>query len=261
MNKILFYTVNDGNENYLKCLNIAYQSLTNVLGDVNFKIYTSHDGLIKIKQNNYCLLEKISVLNKIAYNWNFIGDLRYHKKIFEQDYDYFIYLDSDILWKHNDPDFVQQLQNSLGFIVNEGKICESDSQHTLSWNREDIEKYRNNWGVNSGLFGLKKHIAIELAEFFEKEVNDYQVNNVSDQGKIEQSLFNQFIICKEYYNKLLDISDSVYNMYNSEDIKKIHQHPNKIYHFMSFGDGKNKFDMMNRIENRKKNSSPQHLHS
>jgi hypothetical protein len=255
--KILFYTINDGNENYLKCLDLAYKSLTNILGDVNFKIYTSHDGLVKIKQNNFDYLDKVETLDKVAHNWQYIGDLKYHKKIFEQDYNYFIYLDSDILWKYdNISNFTKQLQNSFGFFVNEGKICETDQQHTLSWSKEDIEKYRNHWGINAGLFGLRKDIALKLSEFFEKEVNNCPAVSVPSQGKIEQSLFNQFIICKEYYNKLLDISDNVHNMYNSEDIKKIKQHPNKIYHFMCFGHGKNKFDMMNSIENRKRTYHP-----
>jgi hypothetical protein len=247
---ILYYTINDGNENYLKCLNLAYKSLTSILGNINFNIYTDIDGFVKMQKNNFDLLEKANVLDRIAQDWKFIGDLKFHKKIFEQDYDYFVYLDSDILWQYNNSDFIKQLQNSLGFIVNEGKICETDEQHTFSWNKEDLDKYRNHWGVNAGLFGLKKDIAISLAEFFEKEVNNYPAVDVHSQGKIEQSLFNKFIICNQYYDKLLNISNFIYNMYNSEDVKKINEHPNKIYHFMCFGDGKNKFEIMNSIKNK-----------
>lgn len=246
---ILFYTVNDGDENYLKCLDLAYKSLTNIFKDINFKIYTSPECLPKILQSGFDYLDKAEVLEKVAHNWQYIGDLKFHKKIFAQDYDYFIYLDSDILWKNDDTDFVKKIQDSLGFFVNEGRICESDEQHTISWNKKDIKKYENHWGVNAGLFGLRKNIALELAEFFEQEVGRYRVDNSVEQGKVEQSLFNEFIINKEYYSKLLDLSDYVHNMYNMKDIKNISQYPNKIYHFLCFSQGLKKFDMMRIIQN------------
>lgn len=250
MTKILFYSINDGNSDYLKCLNIAYHSLVSIFGDITFQIFTDHNGYEKISESDTVLLNKTKPVNKVVPNWQYIGDLKYHKQIFQQNYDYFIYFDSDILWKYPAYNFIDNLVSFDGFKINEGKICRSDEQHTLSWTQPEIDSYQNHRGVNAGLFCLKKDIAMDLAEFFITEVGRHKLDSkdISSQGKIEQSLFNKFIICNNFYDKLLTMNDNVVNMYTAQDLALAKENLlDKIYHFMSFGQGATKLEFMSSI--------------
>jgi hypothetical protein len=250
--KILFYTINDGNQEYLKCLDISYSTLQNYVGSIDFKIYTDNNGYNKILENSTStIVEKTTALEKIA-RWKYIGDLKFHPYIFDQDYEYFVYLDNDVLWKNINNEYIfNALQNFSGFKVNEGKIHESDKFHSYSWDSQQIEQYKNHWGVNAGLFCVSKSLGINLSDFFTKEVVKYSCDysDTMKQAMIEQSLFNRFIITQKYYSSLLDISSNVKNIYSIQELDNIkNNYQDKIYHFMSFNQGGLKYEFMNQIK-------------
>jgi len=193
--KVLIYTVASNDSTALGCSALLHKSLKKFLK-------TDFDFQIVVPEQDSCYVYSPEIKPYIypVYNQHYINQsilaLRFHHKIFEQKYDYYIYLDSDILWT------IERLWD-----LNYNTIC-FEQQSMLSksysrfWSSTDKSSILPIAGINSGFFGLKSSLVSELSEFM--------IRNLFNQGCIkknrfflDQNMFNLFIH-KNYFLKSIE---------------------------------------------------------
>ena len=96
MSKPLIYTIATNDENAFSCSSLLIKSLKRFLkDDFDFKIVVPESDSYSCSEE---LKSYIFPIDNYHYKNQHIFTLKYHYKIFDQPYDYYIYMDSDILW-------------------------------------------------------------------------------------------------------------------------------------------------------------------
>lgn len=210
--KILLYTVSDFKCNALDCINLMLSSF--IKTDFDFKIITN--SFIHKNDENVIYDES---------NYNYVGFLKYSKNI-PNNYDRYVYLDSDILYfgeicdLFSDKNFSCVIENLP--LNNEWFLYE---YHDLNY----LEKIKKLNGFNAGTFSfVDPSFLTKIRNCFEPHIS----HNVHKDARLEQSSYN-YILTKEIN---FDINE-IHNLTNitqlfadigSFNIDK------KLYHFCGF---------------------------
>lgn len=253
--KYLFYTISDLNPISLACTDILYKSLKNKITNLNFQI------IVPKKYSDQNITN-----NLIKYvESDYLSITRYNKEIFEQDYDYFIYLDSDIYFNLNQDMFFYEISNNDIICCGENQSIKYSVWHHIMMDNDFLKKYIDKIAVNSGFFCLNKYAATNLSDYFSnyfkdiynipnykkldksyvrEKLNSNTIKPATNEEKLklknkkiefmsEQSLFNKFLIQNQNKYKIKDFSDKIeinkYWLYGQDfHFEKI---GDKIYHF------------------------------
>lgn len=238
MNKIkpLIYTAVTNDDTSLSCAFLLYKSIKHFLKDsYDFKIIVPEDV-------NYTYPSEIKPYIFPIYNYHYkntsIYTLRYDQKIFNQSYDYFIYLDSDILWMI---DFLFDMRYNC-ICFEQQKM--SNNNFSRAWPKKNRQELKQIPGINSGFFGITKTVGLNLA--------DFMMRNLLTKRKLrrpifEQNMFNYFV----YYNYLILEQKEVWININHKFLLGAKPNslflPQMAYHF--FGDVGNMDSKFSRMTN------------
>lgn len=221
--KPLIYTAVTNDELSLSCATLLYKS-------IKFFLKDSYDFKIIVPENTiYNYLPEIKPYIFPIYNYHYknnsIYTLRYDQKIFHQPYDYFIYIDSDILWTITS--LFDMRYNCLCF---ENRDI-SNNDFSRSWPKHERKEAQHIPGINSGFFGLTKIVGLELSDFMTRHL---LIKRRMKRPIFEQNMFNYFIyhnyLKTDKKNKWINIS-SKFILGATPDSVYI---PQMAYHF--FGD-------------------------
>ena len=223
MNKLFIYTVSDFKPGSIECIEMLFSSLLKEENDnvdlyiiTNKEPYKEIDKRIKIIQDNSENADK------------FIGFLKFSDKI-PHGYNYYIYLDSDILYYGKSFDL---FNNRCEFsIVRDDWVAMTHPWHFYQkCTHEESEKMKNLNGINSGTFGYKNIGFIEkVRKLYESDITSDLMSSI----KLEQSSFN-YAICKELD---FNIDDRVFDLTSKALLFAAGKQFNKektIYHFNGF---------------------------
>jgi hypothetical protein len=152
---------------------------------------------------------------KVNPKWSVILDLKYTKTVFEQNYDHFVFLDSDILWFLDD--FNPQLNQYCEDIV---PLSDPWCSHGWSFVPEHTIK-----GVNAGFFSVDKQTGLDMIGHIHANIRQIDVWVAPS----EQSMFNLYLYEMKYKNWQPITNKFVLF---AEDGNKFED--GKIYHFMGF---------------------------
>jgi lipopolysaccharide biosynthesis glycosyltransferase len=219
--KILLYTVSDFNPSTLDCIDLLVQS-------------------IGAQEYDFCILSnknyqtKYQVFYDESYRCSYIGGLKYNTQILPKNYDYYIYLDSDILY-FDSLDKLLPHNHELS-IVSEYPLLVKASDwfhygysHYVEENL--ISNFFNSIGLNAGTFAYhqsKISYIEDIYKTFLKALESVKKNT----GRLEQSVFNYMM------HKYTNFNSSSYN--NLSNFTQLHAHkfdPSKnktLYHFCGF---------------------------
>lgn len=223
MNNNLFYTISNLTDNSIKCIELLYKSLVSKIPNANFKIVVDvKDSSTNTPQH---LLDKILFVDISKYKYNEVFCLKFVKEIFDQPYDYFCYLDSDILYFLDNYSFSPDYNY---FCHEKGTLV--SKFFTDYWPEPiniDKTKYK---GINSGFFAINKETGLALNNFMTE--NLYNAHN--PMWWIEQNMFNLFvykqIFLENHKYKWIDYSNKIelFAQRMKSNTKFI---DNKLYHF------------------------------
>jgi hypothetical protein len=213
--KFCIYTVSDFSEKSSECIDLLYDSLLkkNKLNTFDFYIVTNKN----IKNNKYKIIQE-------SINSHYIGWIKYTENL-PDGYDFYLYLDSDILFYENVENIFRKKQISIVYeMLPMSNIWFSSSIA----NYEEKMQMSQLKGVNAGTF------CYENKEFI-KEINklikiEYYTENIYTQAQIEQSTFNYkiFNILKTDKQIINDITSTV-SLHANDLVKNKY-----IYHFCGF---------------------------
>jgi len=216
-NRPLIYTVVTNDDEAFSCAFLLFKSLNKFLRDnFDFKI------IVPESSSYACSPELQSYLFPI-YNYHYrnqhIFTLKYHYKIFNQPYNYFIYMDSDILW----------MIDSL-FNLNYNCLCFENisilnKAFSKFWPGRNKRALRGIPGINAGFFGLQKKIALDLSDFMVRNLYNRRRYHIF----LEQNMFNYYV-----YNNLITNKNTWVNINNHFILGAEIQTPfysQKAYHF------------------------------
>lgn len=212
MKKILIYTVSDFKPYSLDCIKLMLSTFEDK--NFDFKIITNN-----IKYKNY---EDI-IFDDSAYSY--IGFLKYSKNI-SDEYDQYVYLDSDILYFGNTNQLFSDKEYSCVIenlpMINEWFLYKNHD-------KEYLEKIQNLNGFNAGTFSFKNiSFLSKIREAFEP----YITQNVHADARLEQSSFN-FILSNEINFDINNINDLSQTTQLFADINPYNT-TKKLYHFCGF---------------------------
>lgn len=223
--KILIYTVSDFKEKAVECIEMLFESfLENDEPNVDLAIISNTKNKPYKKIN-----KKIHVIyDDDPHSEEFVGFLKFSDKI-PDGYDYYIYLDSDILFYGKSTDLYKM--NYDFSMVREHWVRMNNPWFCYKYApQEDLLKMETLDGINSGTFGFK-----QLS--FLKKVRDLYVKHITEKNvmkniMLEQSSFN-YALCKELdfnFEKVLDLTDKTLLFAQKGDVQK----EKIIYHFNGF---------------------------
>jgi hypothetical protein len=247
--KFLFYTISDLHPSSLNCTDILYKSLKNKIKNLNFQIISPNiraDSNTENKMIKYVKSDYLSIC-------------RYSREIFEQDYDYFIYFDSDIYFNLEENIFLNYINGYDIVIYKESELIKNNIWFNIKMDDFFLEKYQNRFGINSGFFCFSKKAGLNCSEYIsslftniynlsdsKKKNNSYRrsitmggfhIKNKMTEFMSEQSLFNKFLIENENFYNINDISDrfvSTKYWLNGKYLSSEVITENKIYHFNGY---------------------------
>lgn len=218
MNDILYYTISNLTDDANLCSELLLQSLHNKIPNLNFKIIVPSSS-----DQNFCKHKKLSnyiiPINLNEYSNQHLFGLKFHRNIFELPYDYFVYLDSDILY----------FLNNLPIDFNKNYFCYdratiNNKFFSAVW-PPDFKIDISSKGINAGFFMLNKETGFKLY--------DFMIDNFYSRRRIkiwyEQSMFNLFI-----YKNLTSNDVNWFDFSNNIILFADHNTPfidNKLYHF------------------------------
>jgi hypothetical protein len=219
-NKVFIYTVSDFKAGSIECIEMLFGPLLNER-NIDLAIICNYDPYKKINQ-------KIKIIHDDGTDSkSFIGFLKFSEKI-PEGYEYYIYLDSDILFFGN----IHDLYNPrLDFsIVREHWVPMTHQWHCYKHRtEEEYDKMSKLNGINSGTFAFKN---VNFIKNIKKYYQQYITNDVMSNIMLEQSSFN-YAICKELdfcLEKTLDLTDKTVLFAQDKNFDK----QKTIYHFNGF---------------------------
>lgn len=222
---IFLYTVSDFSANALRCIDLLNNSL-NYQNNVKLNILCNNIPPPECQFN--CIFDE-------TYKEIFPGFLKYSDKI-PEGYDYYLYLDSDILFFDNITNILPK-KNNLYSLVFEEKIAKNNPWFNYSGFIEN----ENIKGINSGSFVIKdrKHLQ-EMKNFCDTNLSANSMVN----AQIDQSALN-FLVSKKNYSNYEDFSEKVQLFCDADtNIEK----GKTIFHFCGFeGHMSNKLNKMGKF--------------
>lgn len=216
----LYYTISNLTETSNECTKLLINSLKNKVKNLNFKIIapveTSNTNTNTIDSEILPYVMRIDLKN---YSNNHLFGLKFHQNIFELDYDYFIYLDSDILYFLNDISFDPKYNY---FCYDR---CSVGSKFFSALWPTNFSIDKNSTGINAGFFMINKKTALDLYNFM--VINFYNRRRIKTW--YDQSMFNLFIYTNLISNEInwINYSENIV-LFADSNTKFIE---NKIYHF------------------------------
>lgn len=219
-NNILVYTVSDFKSGSIECIEMLFDNLLKE-DNIDLAIICNNEPYKEINQ-------KIKIIHDNGDDAKrFVGFLKFSEKI-PHGYDYYIYLDSDILFFGKSSDLYDF--NFDFSIVREHWVPMTHEWHCYKYRtEEEYDKMSQLNGMNSGTFAFKNRNFINnIKELYQRHVT----NDVMDNIMLEQSSFN-YAICKQLdfrLEKTLDLTDKTTLFAQDKDFdnEKI------IYHFNGF---------------------------
>lgn len=220
--RILIYTITTNDFCSLECTHLLYKSLRKFFPlDFDFQAFMP-------QPTNASVLKSKDYICPIRHTEH-IFKLKYSDKILCNNYSYFIYLDSDILWTLTDipKDFTQ-----FNYVYSEGNI--NKKPWSKYWPTEQYHLIKNqskyNSGINAGFFAFQKHNMQSLICFMEDHLASIKIKRKN--RFVEQNMFNLFVYKYFYLNilnkdKIISLDNNVANKSN----ESTHYYKNKIYHF------------------------------
>lgn len=219
--KILLYTISDFSDHAQDCIRLLLKS---ICGDnYDFCILTNND----IHSDEY------NILYDKTYQSNYIGGLKYQTKLLPDSYDYYIYLDSDILYFDNVENLLPSDKQYFS-VVRETQYLVGDSDWFLfsQADKYDYSRLLNSQAINAGTFVYHKSQIDDIFSIYNLYMT-YHTNKIEYDCKLEQSIYNYVI------NKKINFDN--YHLY--KDLSNITQlfaaqsQPIKnktLYHFCGF---------------------------
>lgn len=217
--KILLYTISDFKPFSLECIDLLLSSITK---DICYDFCIISNTAI----DNHSTKHNILIDSELKSNY--IGYLKYSPKI-PPDYDYYIYLDSDIL-----------------YFDKLSKLIRLDKKYTLVYENEKIN--RNPWwyfhhsgsdttlleksqAINAGSFCFAKSEYPILKDIYNTYAN-HITDDVHSNAQLEQSIFNYYIYNYTNFEThyVYDISSFAQLFASNYPI----QNDKKLYHFCGF---------------------------
>lgn len=217
--KICLYTISNFTKKAIDCIDLLLDSITK---DIEF------DFFIITNQKDIPTTIKHNILLDNTLSSNYVGYLKY-SKVLPNNYEYYIYLDSDIL-------FFDSLSKLIPYnrsftVVRENTLIERNFWYYFPFvEKNDDEQLQTSQALNAGTFAFHKnqiHIIDKILSLYSK----HHTNEPQDPA-LEQSIFN-YVVNKNFQYKLydcLDITDTVQLFASTE---KIHKNK-KLYHFCGY---------------------------
>jgi hypothetical protein len=220
--KIFLYTISDYKPYSIDCINLLLSSIEFDI-DYDFFIISNNENSV---QHNYQ-----TIIDKNELSKQYIGYLKYSPLI-PKNYDYYVYLDSDILY-FNQLSKIFNIEYNFSIVKENSNISDHDwyyfKYHSL--NNEDTNKLKNSSALNAGSFAIKGSEISILDQIY----NLYKItfnNDLAHDVRLEQSIYNYVLHNNNCYDlkKCYDITETV-QLFAS----KTAQLPNKkLYHFCGF---------------------------
>jgi hypothetical protein len=221
--KIFLYTISDYKPYSIDCIDLLLSSIIFDI-DYDFFIVSNNEG---ISNNKYQTILDNNELSK-----EYIGYLKYSPLI-PKNYDYYIYLDSDIL-------YFDKLSNLFNMeysfsIVKENPNTISDHDwyyfkyHTLDEN--NTQKLKNSYALNAGSFAIRGSEIFTIDQMYNLYKSHFN-NDIGHDVRLEQSIYNYIIHSTSCYDlsKCYDITDTV-KLFASNTQQASDK---KLYHFCGF---------------------------
>ena len=218
---ILVYTVSDFKPQADQCINMMVDSLKK--DNFDFCVITNKNPPSNFKHN--------VVVD--TNNYDYVGFLKYSEKI-PENYDYYVYLDSDILCFEKPSNLITKKKFSS---VLEGRAFGNKLKSNSHWHKYNFcsfdqkQKLLKFPDLNAGFFSFKKSeldFIKQVKVFFESHVSLISHKN----AMLEQSSFNYAIAqyCDFDISNIEDFSDFVV-MFADGSTKFSNKY---IYHFCGF---------------------------
>jgi hypothetical protein len=175
-----------------------------------------------------------NIIYDAQYSCNYIGGLKYQTKLLPDSYDYYIYLDSDILYFDNVENLLPSDKQYFS-VVRETQYLVGDSDWFLfsqADKHDDYNRLLNSPAINAGTF-VYHQSQIDYIFSIYNLYKQYHTNRIEYDCKLEQSIYNYII------NKKINFNN--YDLY--KDLSSITQlfaaqsKPQKnktLYHFCGF---------------------------
>lgn len=214
--KILLYTISDFKSMSIECIDLL---LSSIIFDIptDFVILSGSS----IDYTNY----------KIIYTpqkSNYIGSLKYSPDI-PNNYDYYIYLDSDILYFDKVSNLIN-LDKKYTIVYEDSKINKNPWWY-FKYSNTDTSILEKSQALNAGSFAFAKSEFKILNDIY-TTYHNYANNNIRENAELEQSIFNYYI-----YKYLNFNTDYVYDITNITQLFASDyplQNNKKLYHFCGF---------------------------
>lgn len=222
MTKILLYTISDLKTHSINCIDLL---LSSIIKDINF------DFLILTNKN--INTSKYAVAYDIAgsSHHQYIGYLKYLTYLIPNDYDYYIYLDSDILYFDNISKLLPK--NKLFSVVKESgsKVKDSEWYYFKHTPKEDDFKLREMVALNAGTFVFHNSQKDNIHKMYEL-YSKYSNGDMHHDVRLEQAIYNYIVYRSTDYNE-----ENLYDLTNMTQLFASNYSPQenkKLYHFCGF---------------------------
>jgi hypothetical protein len=219
--KICLYTITNFVHNAINCIDLLLQSI-NKKYPYDFYIITNTN----INSNQYNILYDNKNIT------NYVGYLKY-SNVIPQNYDYYIYLDSDILF-FDSLDTLVSIDKPVS-LVKEPYMIKNHEWFYFQYieNLNDKLLISQSNALNAGSFAFRKdqfHIIYDIYTTYCKYSN--KCHSTIEQAKLEQSIFNFHI------HKAFDFSiDGCYDITRLVQLFASESQPSidkKLYHFCGY---------------------------
>lgn len=227
--KTCFYTVSDLKEFSIKCIDLLLDSIE---ADIEYDFYV-------VSNNNASC--KYNVIYDNNYLSEYVGYLKY-SPLLSQNYSYYIYLDSDILFFNKLSKLIPQ--NKHMSIVKEGCLISNHDWYYFdtTHNNGDRENIQKSQAINAGSFAYSQDVLTVMSKIYDTYAT-HRTNNNSNNAKLEQQLYNFMV------NKYFDFDiDQCYDITPITELFASDKEPiigKTLYHFCGFsGEMVSKYNSM-----------------
>lgn len=214
--KILLYTISDFTAMSIECIELLLSSIVFDIS-VDFMIVSS----AKTYHPNYSIIYTDQ-------KSNYIGSLKYAPEI-PDHYDYYLYLDSDIL-------YFDKISHLINFDKKYTLVYEDSKINKNPWwyfrySNTDTTMLEQSQALNAGSFAFARSEYSILNDIY-TTYYQYATNNISNNAKLEQSIFNYYI-----YKYLNFTTENIHDITNITQLFASDyplQNNKTLYHFCGF---------------------------
>jgi len=219
--KLLLYTISDLGADSIRCIDLL---LSSIVYDIEYDFY-----IISNKPSPNRITHNLIIDDVLPSNY--IGYLKYSEKL-PDNYDYYIYLDSDILYFDKLSELIDRTKEFS--VVTENYIV-GDSEW-FYFKYHDLDKpntinFKKSNALNAGSFAFNrssKNTVHKAHSLYRK----YHNNDIDHDVKLEQCIFNYIIHSNTNYTL-----DNCFNITNTVELFASNKSPKenkKLYHFCGF---------------------------